>query len=313
MASVMMNTSEREDPWPSNSLIETKASKPIGHNYRQCSEYGHTLVKTQGRVVGEYVHFSIGDEVVSSVKTDFDMILPGDYIQKEAMVIEWADDRRNTNTGELQGGWGKGIVPFVEHTCYRNKRSIEETFIQDNIMSPDNFVFVNQVKCTVNTGKSKPGRRQDHRPVAIACASMSSTVWGPEHGGMSIIDISQRMQGSAHELPYVPGQTYVLDIKLLCGHQDFAGSGGNMLRYVIDYFADAIKVGYKGHHTHFICVADALDVEETKLFYERMGFKMANTIVHTVTDNDGNFVKRENDFRYVRLVRIKNVYGPGGL
>ena len=115
------------------------------------------------------------------------------------------------------------------------------------------------------------------------------------------------------ELPYVPGQTYVLEIKLLCGHEDFAKSGGNMLRHVIGWFANAIKEGYGGRHTHFICVADAVDVGETKSFYERMGFKVANIIQNTVTDDDGNFKRYENLFRFVRLVRIRNSFGPGGL
>jgi hypothetical protein len=292
-----MDVAEPLDPWSDAPLIEKAMGVPFG-KMRKCSGYGPTRDKTQGLVVGDYVRFQNPGKEESSIATRLLVILPGDKRGKSAVAAEWADKRVSAETGEMQGGWGQSIVPFAANTCWREGNGLQETYIDEYIKAPETYVFVNQVDCEL---RAKTTTEVNHRPVAIACVTISNDVWRPEHG-RDMEDISRDMHDTTHEISYTAGKTFVLEFKVLCGHRHFAAAGGNMMRKVVQYTRDLIARTHD-RHTHFICVADAVNVPETRKFYQKMGFIEVDIIATPVFES-GVYVAQDKSIRCVRVVRV---------
>ena len=147
-----------------------------------------------------------------------------------------------------------------------------------------------------------PGIAEEtHRPVAIACFTMSSDPWNPGLG-RSLEEISDNMAGTHFEMPYNPGETFVVEIKMLCGHRHFAGAGSNMLKRVMK-FAKAAAEEDNPNASYFICVLDSVDVAETMAFYEGKGFRKEDTLRFSEKDKFG-VLQHGTHHRYVRVVRI---------
>jgi hypothetical protein len=220
---------------------------------------------------------------------------------KKDLISKWKDahldpkDRnRKKKDRAVLPGWSKTFVPFLEHTCRRPapppsriENNIGTSFVIDEIRDNQNHVLVNEVACT-----AQDNLPNTDRPTAIACIYITKG-WAHKLDekkkamGKPLDDISAELH-----LNYDKVTTNVVEITLLCAHEDFKHAGSHMMDTIQTYTRRYIL---KNDPTaqFYICVADSVARKETVEFYKRMGFV-----------NGGTYKHQGINHRFVKMLRI---------
>ena len=280
----------------------------------KCNGYRKEL----GRVFGDHVVYPLSAtttaQIESSVETQVIMLWPNEIYAKTQIVEKWSKKPKAKNGKTAEIGWSNNIVPFAAHLC--NKRETEDngglldSFVLSSILDDKSYVFINQINCEVG-GADKTQTRVAFRPISIGTFTMRRDRERREKGtDRDLMKSIQRSHEKFTDFPfkYEDGKTLVVEIKLLCGHNDFRGGGAEMIRKIVNFAA-----GYCDESdTSFICALDATMNEATLAFYRSMGFVSDSTLKVDNVFPDGSLNYVEKLRRFIRVVKL-NPEIPGTL
>jgi len=254
----------------------------------KCSGINSSRHERANMVTGrDHVSFTTptSDELLH--KTRLIVINPGDLEAKQAFLKKWNEMSEDTEQQKIDKGWLKSIVPFSEQTCNRpvehDVPQLSTDFIAEAVMDDEHVVLVNEMMCTALDAETA-------RPISIAAFYITND-WedreeedGPV--GQSLQDIA-----ITYKWTYKAGETWVVDLGLICGHRDFRYAGRNMLERVKFYAISFIKKEDE-HAAGFLFLADS--TEESKGFYLRESFK----------ETSSHFKLGEKTYRMVQKIDI---------
>ena len=273
-----------------------------------------------GRVFGDHVIYPLAAtttaQIESSVQTQMIELWPNDAYKKKQIVDEWTKVPKTKNGKTREEGWGNNIVPFASHLCLKRKGErnggIFNSFVLHSILDEKSFVFINQINCEVGGLKDKRKTRVAFRPISIGTFTMRRDP--EEHEEGTNRDLMEKIQSDfKKKIPdfafdYEDGKTLVVEIKLVCGHNDFKGGGSEMIRKIVEFAA----MHCEKTETSFICALDATMNKATCDFYIGMGFVSVSTIDVEDRRADGSVKSMETLRRFIRVVKL-NPASPGTL
>jgi len=281
----------------------------------KCSGYTNGL----GRVFGDHVIYPLSAtttaQIESSVQTQMIELRPNDAYKKNQIVDEWTKIPKTKNGKKREVGWGNNIVPFASHLCDKRKNEkrggIFNAFVLDSILDEKSFVFINQINCEVGGVEDKRKTRVAFRPISIGTFTLRRDREELEEGTNR--DLMEKIQSDFAKntdfaFDYEDGKTLVVEIKLVCGHNDFRGGGSEMIRKIVEFAATYCDKT----ETSFICALDATMNRATLDFYTSMGFVSLSTvdIENRFADGTLNYIERLR--RFIRVVKL-NPAIPGTL
>jgi len=293
-------------PWSNRGLTLHRTLRHMGLSMKKCNEY----IQGIGRVHGDYVVYPFSAmtiaQIESSVETEMIMLYPTDIYKKDQIADEWSKKPKAKNGKTAERGWSNNIVPFAKHLCERRPSEVdgglENSFVIESIRDKDSYVFINQLTCEAG-GEEKGQTRVAHRPVSIGTFTMRRDTEKHKEGTDRSLMTTIQTDHKAHtDFPfhYEDGKTLVVEIKLLCGHNDFRGGGGHMIRKFLEFAAEFCTEG----ETSFICALDATRNAATTRFYNGMGFVSDSFVeVGNYFENGSlNYIEKLN--RFVRVVKL---------
>ena len=286
----------------------------MGPPMKKCNEYKGGI----GRVHGDYVVYPYSAmtkaQIDSSVETEMIMLYPTDVYKKDQIADEWSKKPKAKNGKTAERGWSNNIVPFAKHLCERRPSEVdgglENSFVISSILDKESYVFINQLTCEAGD-KEKNQTRVAHRPVSIGTFTMRRKREEHKKGtNRSLMTTIQTDHEKHTDFPfhYEDGKTLVVEIKLLCGHNDFRGGGAHMIRKIVEFAAAFCIEG----ETSFICALDATQNAATRNFYKGMGFVCDSWVEVENYFENGSLNCIEELDRFVRVVKL-NPYRAGTL
>jgi hypothetical protein len=220
---------------------------------------------------------NLGTEKPEYYPTELFTILANQLRPKENLARFWANIQR------------------IDCTC---------AFTRAMITDPQTYVFVNQLKCG--------GVRS---PTGIACITIGQYQISPFQfttpGKYTLEEIVNDLS-IGHldmfnenrylteyylftlDMNYVPAETFVVEIKIICGNPDFAGSCSNILFKAIKFVRRFLQAKYPFQHNIFIAVTNSADDGLTKEFYKQQGLFRAESFA----------TGAGMEHRFVRLVEV---------